>query len=360
MKKDRNNLREGFTTGSAAAAAAAAAMETLTDKPPETVTIDLPLGGQLRIPLHSLVQKAGRITATVRKDAGDDPDITDKAIIGAIITPHRNRAGPSVFLKGGQGVGKVTRPGLPVRIGEDAINPVPRSMIIHEVTRRLPVSYSGVTVEIFVEDGERLAKKTLNPRLGIMGGLSILGTTGIVKPYSAESYRETIKLCVEGAKREAIDTLVFSTGGKSERLIRQAHPDFPEAAFIQIADFLGYAVTQAKTLGFRKLILSCFFGKLCKWALEGEYTHAHTQEMDFEKLAGIAAGAGCDAIFRDFIVKANTARQIAESGFPDRERFIRAVGDTARRFISRLTDGAMEIILYCWPFEHDKVWRWPQ
>jgi len=359
VKKDRKDLREGFTTGSSAAAAAAAAMEVLAGGSPETVSIDLPLGGQLQIPVHALTQQDSRVTATIRKDAGDDPDITDKAIIGAIVAPHKNNPGPRVSLRGGRGVGKVTRPGLPVRVGEDAINPVPRSMIIHEVTRRLPADYPGVSVEIFIEDGARLAEKTLNPRLGIVEGLSILGTTGIVKPFSAESYRETISLCVQGAKREGIGTLVFSTGGKSERLIRKARPDLPEAAFIQIADFLGYAVTQAKNLGFQKLIFSCFFGKLCKWALEGEYTHAHTQEMDFERLAEIAAGAGCPATFRDYVKKANTARQIAESEFPEKPRFIRIVGETARRFIARLAGDSMEIALYCWPFGRGSAWRWP-
>ena len=359
MKKDRKDLREGFTTGSAAAAAAAAAMEALAGGPPETVLVDLPLGGRLQIAVHSLARQDTRITATIRKDAGDDPDITDKAIIGAIVTPHGDGDGPRVSIRGGRGVGKVTRPGLPVRVGKDAINPVPRSMIIHEVTRRLPAGHPGVSVEIFVEDGERLAEKTLNPRLGIVGGLSILGTTGIVKPFSAESYRETINLCVQGAKREGIETLVFSTGGKSERLIRGARSDLPEAAFIQIADFLGYAIAKARELKFRGLILSCFFGKLCKWALEGEYTHAHTQEMDFERLAGIAAGAGCSAAFRDYVGKANTARQIAESEFPEKAPFIRAVGETARRFISRLAGGSMEIAIYCWPFDHDNAWRWP-
>ena len=359
MKKDRKDLREGFTTGSAAAAAVAAAVAALNSEPPESVTIDLPLGGQLQIAVHSLTRQDTRITATIRKDAGDDPDITDKAIIGAVVTPRGDGDGPRVSIRGGRGVGKVTRPGLPVRVGEDAINPVPRSMIIHEVTRRLPAGHPGISVEIFVEDGERLAEKTLNPRLGIVGGLSILGTTGIVKPFSAESYRETINLCAQGARREGIETLVFSTGGKSERLIRGARSDLPEAAFIQIADFLGYAIAKARELKFRRLILSCFFGKLCKWALEGEYTHAHTQEMDFERLAGIAGGAGCSAAFRDYVGKANTARQIAESEFPEKAPFIRAVGETARRFISRLAGDSMEIAIYCWPFDHDDAWRWP-
>jgi len=359
MKKNRKQLREGFTTGSSAAAAAAACIEALTGNPPVSVTIDLPIGGNLTIPVHSFEKRNGHLIATIRKDAGDDPDVTDKAIIGARVTPKMWGAeGHRIILKGGRGIGKVTRPGLPVAVGEDAINPVPKSMILHEVACRLPREVRGIEVEIFIEDGERLAKKTLNPRLGVVGGLSVLGTTGIVKPFSTESYRETIDICLQGAKREGLDTVVFSTGGKSERLARTHVPELPDIAFIQIADFIGFALEKTKQVEMQRIILSCFFGKLCKWALGGEYTHANTQDMDFHRLAALAAASGISDAFCQFVKTANTARQIVESGFTETEAFIHIVGEQALQFIARKVEHTMKIVIYCWPFDGNDFFRW--
>ncbi len=359
MKRNKKKLREGFTTGSSAAAATAACIEALSGDFPPTVTIDLPIGGTLTIPIHSFERRTRHLIATVQKDAGDDPDITDKAIIGAVVTPlSENPTGTRIFLRGGRGVGHVTRPGLPVAVGEPAINPVPRQMIRHEVIRRLPPD-RVVEVEIFIEEGEHLAEKTLNPRLGIVGGLSVLGTTGIVKPFSAESYKETIRICVEGIRREGYDTVVFSTGGKSERLARQAMPDLPEMVFVQIADFLGYALRKAKEACLRRVILSCFFGKLCKWALGGDYTHAHTQTMDFAQLAAIAASAGLPSKFCRFVATANTARQIADVALPETEAFVRIIGDLALQFVQGRLPHGTEVIIYCWRFDGKGFMTWP-
>ncbi len=360
MKEKKKHLRTGFTTGSSAAAAAAACLEVLTGgRPPDKVMIDLPNGGTLAIPVHAFERRNGHLIATVQKDAGDDPDITDKAIIGAIVTPHEQPDTPRIHIKGGHGVGKVTRPGLPVKVGEDAINPVPRSMILHEISRRLPKDVGHIDVEIFIEKGEELAQKTLNPRLGIVGGLSVLGTTGIVKPFSAESYKETIRLCVEGIRREGYDTAVFSTGGKSERLVRKVQSDLPEIVFVQIADFLGYALGKAKEVRLRRVILSCFFGKLCKWALGGDYTHAHTQAMDFTKLANLAEAAGLSPAFCRFVAAANTARQIAESALPEAEAFMRIIGDLALQLIRERLPRSTDVSIFCWRFDGKGFMTWP-
>lgn len=360
MKKVRRHLREGFTTGSGAAAAAGACIEALTGLTPKSVTIDLPIGKKLTIPIHSFDRRDGRFIATIQKDAGDDPDVTDKAIIGAIVTPaRRDLSAQRITLRGGQGIGKVTRPGLPVAVGADAINPVPRSMILNEITRRLPPEIRGVEVEIFIEDGERLAEKTLNSRLGIVGGLSVLGTTGIVKPFSVESYKETIDLCLRGAIRSGLDTIVFSTGGKSERLAQTQLPEIPEIAFIQIADFLGFALKGAKRYSVRTVILSCFFGKLCKWALGGTYTHAHSQRMEFDRLAAIAAAAGLTDTFCRFVKKANTARQIAESNLSETSTFIQLIGEKAYQFITHKVDHKVDVVIYCWQFDGKNFFRWP-
>jgi len=359
MEKGKQKLREGFTTGSSAAAAAAACVEALSGDSPRTVTISLPNGGTLSIPIHSFERRNGHLIATVQKDAGDDPDITDKAVIGAIVTPRSKvLSEPRIILRGGRGVGRVTRPGLPVAVGEPAINPVPRQMIRYEVLRRLPAD-GAVEVEIFIEEGERLAKKTLNPRLGIVGGLSVLGTTGIVKPFSAESYKETIQICIKGIRREGLDTVVFSTGGKSERLVQQEMPDFPEIVFVQIADFLGYALRKAEEERFHRIILSCFFGKLCKWALGGNYTHAHTQTMDFTELSAIAASAGLSPDFCRFVATANTARQIAEADLPEAEAFMRIIGNLALQLVRAKLPRDTDVTIFCWRFGGKGFMRWP-
>jgi cobalt-precorrin-5B (C1)-methyltransferase len=233
----RRHLRTGFTTGSAAAAAAKAALAVLLGGPArEIVSIPLPGGGRLEVPVREARwADPGRVQATVIKDAGDDPDVTHRAAIVATVALE---AGEGLRLTGGVGVGVVTRPGLALAVGEPAINPVPRAMIaqaVGEAWREAGrAGAPAVNVEVSVPEGERLAKRTLNPRLGIVGGISILGTTGLVKPFSHEAYTATIESALAVAKAAGLAEVVLTTGRRSEKRAQALRPDLPEQAFVQI------------------------------------------------------------------------------------------------------------------------------
>jgi cobalt-precorrin-5B (C1)-methyltransferase len=360
----KKKLKEGVTTGSCAAAAAAAAMETYLGSPPETVSIDLPDSSvKISIAIHATGKKVSNgendiSSAVVKKNAGDDPDITHGAMIGVqlYVTPHYNN---HVIIRGGEGVGTVTRPGLPVKEGEPAINPVPRQMIEHEILRRIPEGKNlQVIATVFIEGGENLAKKTLNPRLGIVGGLSVLGTTGIVKPYSAKSYEETIDICLKAARHENQETCVLSTGRKSEKLTQKLYPELDEKCFVQTADFFSYALNKAVETGFKKIILSCFFGKLCKWAMNMKYTHARSGLIDFDFLSQVTIDNGCSMEFSGFVKTANNARQIFESGFKDKEIFIELMGNMAVKNAGNMSDNTADITICLFDYDERLYRKW--
>ncbi|MEW5736717.1 MAG: cobalt-precorrin-5B (C(1))-methyltransferase CbiD [Thermodesulfobacteriota bacterium] len=310
----KNRLRSGFTTGTAAAAAAKGAVSALVLRhPPERVNVALPAGGALAIPLHSC-RTEGPATAvcTVVKDAGDDPDVTNGALIGArvVLEPERQDA-PAVLIAGGPGVGRVTKPGLELPVGEPAINPVPRRMIAQNVREALDEAGAKalVRVEIFVPDGERLARKTLNHRLGIEGGLSILGTTGIVKPLSHEAYEETIRAAVSVARATGNRHLVFSTGRRSEKAAQRLFPGLREEAFIQMGDYFRAAMTSAAEKRTPRTTLTVFFGKALKMAAGIPQTHASRSDTPLDRLAGWVRDLGGHEELARTVLQANTARQ---------------------------------------------------
>ena len=315
QSKSRKKLREGFTTGSAAAAAAKAAVMALGGRDGiAEVEIPLPVGGRLRIPIRSIEQHSERVRATVVKDAGDDPDVTHKAVIGATVSHLEEGGGEEIRIEGGQGVGRVTKPGLPVRVGDAAINPVPRRQIADAVSEA--VAETGqkgpFRVVIDVEKGEEIAGRTLNPRLGIVGGISILGTRGTVKPFSHEAYEETIRLSLEVAKEAGIGTIALSTGGRSEGYLRRVKPELPETAFVQVADFFSFSLKEAARRGFREILYACFFGKLVKMAQGHPYTHANRSRIDFALLAEWCSGFEIRKQSLQGIAGANTAREALE------------------------------------------------
>jgi cobalt-precorrin-5B (C1)-methyltransferase len=305
----RKKLREGFTTGSAAAAAAKAALLFLSGKRPRKVEIPLPIGGRLSVAVHSIEKVTGGARATVVKDAGDDPDVTHKAIIGA--TVFLEREGKGVAIAGGRGVGRVTRPGLPVPVGESAINPVPLQQITEALLEGMAQARltGGVRAVIDVENGEEIAKKTLNPRLGIMGGISILGTRGTVKPFSHDSYRETIRISMNVAREGGLETISLSTGGKSEGFLRRLRPDLPEISFVQVADFFSFSLKEGADQGFREILYACFFGKLIKMAQGHPYTHAKNSRINFALLSEWCRIGSMGLGKLQGIRKANTARE---------------------------------------------------
>jgi len=312
----KRRLRTGFSTGSAAAAAAKAALlSLLEDVAPPQVELTLPIGRVLRIPVEQGQRlEAGQALATVVKDAGDDPDVTHKARVSARV--RLLAAGRGVVIRGGRGVGRVTRPGLPVAVGEPAINPVPREMIrraVEEAWRRAGrEGEPAVEVEISVAEGERLARRTLNPRLGILGGISILGTTGLVKPFSHEAYTATIASALDVAAAAGEQRVVFTTGGKSEKRAIKLRPELPELCFVQIADFFGFALGKAGDGRFSWVGLVSFFGKALKQAQGLEYTHAHKAPMDLGRLSGWLRQAGEEPGLCRQVAAANTARHALE------------------------------------------------
>ncbi|EFK09430.1 cobalamin biosynthesis protein CbiD [delta proteobacterium NaphS2] len=305
-------LREGFTTGSAAAAGAKAALGCLVGlRISKEVEIPLPAGGRLTIPVERVERVGNAARAVVRKDGGDDPDATHKARIMSTVRLLPGGRYGDVHIEGGTGVGKVTRPGLPVPVGESAINPAPRRQIREALLECLNEAgvRSGVSVVVEVANGERIARKTLNPRLGILGGISILGTRGTVKPFSNKAYKDTITMSMDVAKAEGLKAIVLSTGGRSERFLKELLPGFPETAFIQVADFFSFSFKEAAKRGFHHIFFSCFFGKLVKMAQGFPYTHARKSTIDFDRLASWSVLKGMEKERAHAIKGANTARE---------------------------------------------------
>ena len=315
-KPPKKKLRSGFTTGTAAAAAAKGAMIRILDnEKPEQVTVMLLTGQPITIAVHSCTAMGKNSAAcTVIKDAGDDPDVTHKAEIGAVVTLLKSstarRGEYPVVIGGGRGVGTVTKPGLAVPPGEPAINPGPRRMITQSIIDvlerrhlRLPVR-----VEVFVPEGQVLAEKTLNARLGILGGISILGTTGVVKPMSHDAYIATIESAVSVARASGLNHLVLTTGRRSERYAESVFPQFPEEAFVQAGDFFKLSLEATARKGFKHITLAVFFGKALKMACGVPHTHAAKSSLSLERLAEWADQATGDPNIAEDIRSANTAR----------------------------------------------------
>lgn len=398
----KRRLRIGFSTGTAMTAAAIAALRRVLEHGCCTVVaVRLPDDCFMPVAVHRCISTDEGVEASVIKDGGDDPDVTHKAEIGVKLRVLRSHpglsgcppqlhgtappAGAYVLLYRGEGVGRVTKPGLPVVVGEPAINPVPRQMLgrnlAEELLRRdsseggkslaIPVrdlatstrqktSESPVVlplaglaekferlvlaVEVWVKDGEKLAAKTLNPRLGIVGGISILGTTGLVKPFSHQAYEETIQSALSVAASNGCRQVVLSTGGKSERLAMRVCPHLPPEAFVQIADFYAFSLREARKAGFLSVVHSVFFGKLVKMAQGHDYTHAHKTSLDLDLVSELARDSGRDDLFCRQLAEANTARHAFEllqaEGASD---VIHAVAALALKNSVRLTANQMTI-----------------
>lgn len=313
MKKKSANrkLRTGFTTGTAAAAAAkGAALAALGRQAPGWVNVRLVTGDTLRIAVHTCtVTGPSAAVCTVIKDAGDDPDVTHGAKIGARVTLAG--AGTGLKIKGGPGVGTVTRPGLEIPPGAPAINPGPQKMIRQSVQEALDANADprGAEIEIFAPRGEAIAKRTLNARLGIVGGISILGTTGVVRPMSHEAYIATIASAMSVAKACGADTVVCATGRRSERHAQALFADLPEPAFVQIGDYFEKSMQLAAKNGFPRVVLAAFFGKAVKMARGLPHTHAAKSAMQLADLAAWVRARHPDPALAEKVKTANTARE---------------------------------------------------
>jgi cobalt-precorrin-5B (C1)-methyltransferase len=280
-------LRTGFSTGACAAAAAKAAIAALGGTRVRAVTIGFPSGDRHEFAVHSLRRQGGVATAVVVKDAGDDPDVTH----GAHLTVTASwRDDGEVVLHRGEGVGVVTLPGLGLPVGEPAINPVPRQMITEAVYEAS--GGRGADVTISVPGGERMARKTTNRRLGIEGGISILGTTGIVRPFSTASWRASVEQAVAVMAAQDVSTLVLATGGRTERGAMALLPDLPEVAFVEVGDFTGAALRRAVEYGLAEVVFVGMIGKLTKLAAGILMTHYTRSKVDTGLLAEITAAHG--------------------------------------------------------------------
>lgn len=326
-RSNPHKLRPGFTTGAAAAAAAKGALiALLTGQPPESVDIRLLTDEWLNIPLFRCAVEADQAEASVIKDGGDDPDVTHKAEIGARVQVFPPDAGPRIRFLAGEGVGTVTKPGLEVLPGEPAINAGPRKMIAEAVAQALGNQKQSVAVTVFVPQGEALAQKTLNARLGILGGISILGTTGRVRPLSHAAYIATIRSGISVARAQGFDTVVMSTGRRSERYGQALFDGLPEEAFIQIGDFFRDSLQLAADAGMSEAVLTVFFGKAVKMAQGIPQTHAANSALTLERLAEQARALTGDADLCQRIQAANTARHIFESLRDDYPAVIHQLG----------------------------------
>ena len=282
-----NGLRTGFTTGACATAATAAACEALlTGHWPDPVIITLPRGQDVSFPLQSYRCGDGWAHATICKDAGDDPDVTHGALITAEVALSD---GSGIDFLAGPGVGTITRSGLPLAVGEAAINPVPRQMMAQSVRMLAEINgiETGFRITISIEGGAELAKKTWNPRLGIEGGLSILGTTGIVKPYSCSAWIASIHRGIDVARSNGADHLIGSTGTTSEAAAATLYA-LPIHALIDMGDFVGGMLKYLRRHPVGLLTIAGGFGKLTKLAQGHTDLHSKRSRIDFNRLAEAA------------------------------------------------------------------------
>jgi cobalt-precorrin-5B (C1)-methyltransferase len=295
-------MRYGFTTGSCAAAAAkAAAYMLLTGKKKSEITIETPKGIPYTAQLLQIERKEKKVSCAVKKDGGDDPDITTGALVCAKVSFGAKRVdekleAPQVLIDGGVGVGRVTKPGLDQPIGNAAINHVPREMITKEVLQVCKLlDYRGILeVEISVPNGEALAERTFNPRLGIVGGISILGTSGVVEPMSNQAILDTIRVELKIRKALGYDYVAVSPGNYGLEFMKKNY-GYDLDRSVKCSNFIGAAIDMAVELGFRKMLLTGHIGKLIKVA--GGIMNTHSMEGDcrMELLAAFAVKYGVEA-----------------------------------------------------------------
>ncbi|TWA59747.1 cobalt-precorrin-5B (C1)-methyltransferase [Azospirillum brasilense] len=337
---DGKTLRRGWTTGACATAAARAACGALFSGDfPDPVTVTLPGGQTPAFALAWTSRGEGWAAAGVVKDAGDDPDVTHGALIRARV--HRAEPGQGVVFRAGEGVGTVTRPGLPVPVGEPAINPVPRAMIRQAVAEAAALAGEApdVVVEVSVQNGEALARRTMNPRLGILGGLSILGTTGIVVPYSCAAWIASIQRGVDVARAAGLSHVAACTGDTSEKAV-VARYGLPEHALLDMGDFAGGTLKYLRRHPIPRLTLCggfAKFGKLARGLLD---LHSKRGSVDLDWLADRMAELGAAAETVAEARAANTAAQVLtiarDAGLPLADR----VAALAQRTALETLDGA--------------------
>jgi cobalt-precorrin-5B (C1)-methyltransferase len=342
-------LRRGWTTGACATAAAKAAYAALlTGEFPDPVEVTLPRGERPCFALALTSRDAGSATAGVIKDAGDDPDVTHGALI--VATVRAGAAGSGVSFRAGPGVGTVTRPGLAIPPGEPAINPLPRQMI-RAAMAEIAASANraaDVEVEIAIPGGDELAAKTLNGRLGIVGGLSILGTTGIVVPYSCSAWIASIHRGIDVARACGLAHIAGATGASSEAAVRKLY-QLPETALIDMGDFVGGMLKYVRTHPVPRVTIAGGVAKMSKLAQGLLDLHSKRGEVDLATLASLADMAGGSAALRARIIAANTAAEAFGHAQADGIGLGDAVARTAQAVAARVVEGsgiAVDTVLF--------------
>ena len=347
----RKRLRSGFTTGSCAAAAAkAAAFALMHGACPENIDIPFPDGRTINFAVHQCTINESSATASVIKDAGDDPDVTNRAEIVATVCSDHLSTDPvrcvlldNILLCGGQGVGTVTKPGLAIEVGQPAINPVPRQMIVAAI-QEIAV-HRKLTVSISVPRGAELAEKTLNKRLGILGGISILGTTGIVRPISADAWTATIKASLDVAREAGLSEVVLSTGRTSEKGAQQLL-ELPEEAYAMMGDYLEFSLQEAAIRGFQTIHLSGMWAKIMKAALRIPQTHVRNGALEVVDGAKLLANLGAEGVLLQKIKGSNTAREmLSHIEAAGQDKLVEAVCLKAQEYCQDVTDTRVKVYL---------------
>ena len=336
-------LHSGLTTGTCATAAAiAATIHLLKGETPPEVPVILPDGETIQVPVTY-----GKGYASCFKEAGDDPDITNGIEVRAKVDfEHRDTEPQKIIIKGGEGVGRITLPGFDYPPGSPAINKAPREMIrqnLEKLCTSLSLCLETISVTISVPNGAEIAKKTFNPRLGIEGGISIIGVSGIVKPFSEEAFIDSIRKCMSVAKASGTDRVVINSGGKSERFVKALYPDLPRQAFVEYGNYIGETLKIANELGFPKVTLGVMLGKAVKLAAGHLDTHSRKTTMDLDFIRQMLQESGITINISDITL----ARELWDRIPSDQlQTFAQTVISHCSAYCSPLlSDGSLTILL---------------
>ncbi len=341
-------LRRGWTTGACSAAAAKAAyLALLTGRFPDPVQIRLPKGEQPSFDLVDAILCSGSAKVSVVKDAGDDPDVTHGALIEVSVC--RGESGTGVIFIAGDGVGVVTLPGLPIPVGEPAINPGPRKLI-SELVAAIAHDYgdSGdVEVTVSIPGGEVIAKQTANERLGIIGGLSILGTTGVVVPFSCSAWIASIHRGIDVARAAGYDHVAASTGSTSERAVKGFYT-LPDSALIEMGDFVGGTLKYLRRHPIPRVTLAGGFAKISKLAAGHLNLHSKRSEVDLRELANMLRARGASQALLDEVLETRIASRVLQLARSADLPLADDVADRARSVVLEQVDGkvAVETLIF--------------
>ncbi|MFB5646287.1 MAG: cobalt-precorrin-5B (C(1))-methyltransferase [Nitrosopumilaceae archaeon] len=357
----KQKLRKGFTTGTCASASAKAAILSII-KQQKVVDVDvtLPKGDSIKIKIENCEFSEKSARCSVIKDGGDDPDVTHGAEIIVDVSLNENIG--QIEIDGGEGVGIVTKPGLGLEINKPAINPVPKQMIstnLNEIAKDLLKKY-GIKVVISVPKGKELALKTDNPRLGIVGGISILGTSGIVIPYSTASFAASIRQNLDVSIALGNDIVVLTTGGRSEEFSKRL-VNLPEHCFVKMGDFSGYTIQQCAKKGIKKAYVVGFIGKLSKMAMGVKQTHVKGSKVNMSFLANIAKNNGANDELVDRIKNANTARHVQEMIQENNlNEFFRTVCSKVYDHMVDYSENRVDLEIILFDFDGSILTRYPE